>query len=131
LVFQDWRLWMREGILDANMPMNYKDPSVAKDNESFGDWVAGAKRWSYGRHVYSGLMLFNDFTGAARQIELARKKGAEGVVGFSFSQSDCKDALAVNLKKTVFSGTATIPSMPWVNTKAQGHEQATGLGEVR
>ncbi|MHB0913170.1 MAG: glycoside hydrolase family 10 protein [Armatimonadota bacterium] len=102
-LFQDWRTWMREGLIDANMPMNYKDPADQKSSAWFSDWVRGAKRWSYGRPVYCGLMVYTP-SGAVSQIKQARSAGADGVVGFAFSQSDCKDELAALLAKTVFSG---------------------------
>lgn len=136
LVFQDWRRWMQEGILDANMPMNYKDPSSTNGNKAFADWVSGAKKWSYGRHVYTGLMLYKDMIGATQQIQLARDNGAEGVVGFAFSQIDTGDALAATLKSTVFTQSATLPTMPWIKSRPVRHvyagsaTQCVGLKEV-
>ena len=118
-VFQDWSGWAREGIIDANMLMNYKNPSSTSSNQSFEGWVAGAKKWSYGKHVYSGLMLFNDIHGTARQIELARKNGAEGVVGLAFSQCDPNNKLSCTLKSGVFSQNAPAPPMPWITAPRQ------------
>lgn len=112
-VFQDWRLWMKEGILDANVPMDYKDPSTAKGNQWFADWVAGAKKWSYGRQVYCALMLFHDMAGVPEQIQLARSNGADGVVGLAFSQLESKDTIAATLKSTVFKQSALVPKIHW------------------
>jgi len=123
-VFQDWPSWMRQGFLDANMPMNYKDPTNPKLNQWFADWVVGAKKWSYGRHVYCGLMLYNSIPGAIKQIKLALDNGADGVVGLSFSQATFKDELARKLKSTVFSAPSPTPSMAW---KLSVQDKPSGL----
>lgn len=113
-VFQDWRLWMEEGLLDANMPMNYKDPANAKTAGYYVDWLRGLKKWSYGRHVYCGLMVFKDNVGGAlSQMKTARELGMDGVVGFGFSQIGCKAALCTNLKTKLFAKAAPPPAMPW------------------
>ncbi len=119
-VFQDWRLWMQEGILDASMPMNYKNPSNSEHSQWFVDWLKGMKKWSYGRHVYCGLMIFkNNVSGAASQVKLSRDKAVHGVVGFAFSQVDSKAALASKLRSTVFAKPVATPSMPWKKPVAQ------------
>ena len=121
-VFQDWRAWMCQGILDANMPMNYKDPSKADHRKSYVNWLNGAKRWSYGRHVYCGLMAFsNQTSGAASQVKLARDRGIQGIVGFAFSQLDqpLRSKLASKLKSSVFANSAPVPVMPWKENIAQ------------
>ena len=107
-VFQDWKSWMRDKLLDANMPMNYRNPSLAQKSRAFSDWVCAAKRWSYGRSVYCGLMLYKDVAGTVRQIQLARDKGADGVVGLSFSQDSRQDTLACLLKSGVFTAPAPL-----------------------
>ncbi|HUV05599.1 MAG TPA: family 10 glycosylhydrolase [Armatimonadota bacterium] len=113
-LFQDWRLWMEQGLLDANMPMNYKDPSAPKHNQYFADWLAGARKWSCGRHVYCGLMVFNsNVSGVAAQVKAAREKGLDGIVGFAFSQADCKSELSSKLRSTVFSKRVRVPPMRW------------------
>lgn len=112
-VFQDWRAWMKEGILDANIPMNYRNPSSASDGCTFIGWLDGVKRWSYGRHVYCGLMTFKSALGTASQARIARDRGLQGIVGFAFSQTGPKEALAAKLKQTVFAEPAPVPEMPW------------------
>ena len=113
-VFQDWRLWMEEGILDVNMPMNYKDPANPRHQQWYIDWLDGMKRWSYGRHAISIAMVFKgNVNGAVEQVRLAREHGLPGAGGFAFSQDACKADLAARLKSTVFSEPAPVPSMPW------------------
>lgn len=113
-VFQDWRLWMEQGLLDANMPMNYKDPANAKTAGYYSDWLRGLKKWSYGRHVYCGLMVFKDnVRGTVSQMKTARELGVDGVVGFAFSQIGCQSALCASLKSDLFAKAAPPPAMPW------------------
>ena len=113
-LFQDWRLWMKQGLLDANMPMNYKDPSTLEHNQYFADWLRGMKKWSYGRHVYCGLMVFNgNISGAVSQIKAAREKGVDGIVGFAFSQAACRSDLSSRLRSTVFAKPVPAPPMSW------------------
>jgi len=117
-VFQDWRLWMEKGYLDANMPMNYKDPANTKHIQYYLDWLDGFKRWSYGKHTYNTIMLFKDnVPGAVTQIKQGRKKKMEGVVGFAFCQTKCKDDLAKQIRTQVFANPAPVPEMPWKKGK--------------
>ena len=123
-VFQDWQLWMRQGILDANMPMNYKRPSHPVHSKWFADWLEGFAKWSYGRHTYCTIMVFKgNVAGASEQVRLSREHGLPGVVGFAFSQTSCRAELAPKLRSTVFKEPAPVPPMPW--KKGQG-DGATG-----
>src|SRR6185503_14051611 len=49
--FQDWRLWMEEGILDIHVPMIYFRQQVSEYAQSFGKWSQFAKDNKYNRHV--------------------------------------------------------------------------------
>ncbi len=122
-VFQDWNSWMKEGLLDANMPMNYEDQSNPRQCEWFSAWLDGLKRWSYGKHVYCGLMIFKDNdSGAADQVKIARQHGIEGIVGFAWSQRDTahNSALAAKLRGEVFAETTPVPEMTWKKAVVQG-----------
>jgi len=116
-VFQDWRRWMQEGILDANMPMNYKDPANPRLQRMYLNWLDGMKRWSYGRHAYTENMIFKgNIQGAIQQIKQARAKGI-GVFGFAFSQSPVREALGKALREQVYREKAPVPKMPWKKEK--------------
>lgn len=121
-VFQDWQRWMREGILDINMPMNYKNPADSRQQGWYTDWLVGMKKWSYGRPAYSTIMVFrNDVAGAAEQVRLAQERGMPGVAGFAFSQTDCRAELAAKLKATVFKEPVSVPTLPWKAKKPSGN----------
>lgn len=112
-VYQDWCGWMKEGILDANIPMNYKKESNVKNAREYRNWLYGFKRWQYNRHIYNGLDFLQSPELVARQLEAARKRGAEGMVGFSFNQSESRVKLVQMLKNGIFAELAIVPEMPW------------------
>ena len=48
-VLQDWDGWMREGILDTNIVMNYKRQLTVNQDVMFQEWSDYAKDHQYGR----------------------------------------------------------------------------------
>jgi len=112
-VFQDWRLWMEKGLIDINMPMNYKDPANEKHVPMYLGWLDGMKRWSYGRTAVNTIMLFKgNVDGAVTQVRQTRDKGL-GVAGFAFSQGSSANALADKLAASVWKEPAPVPKLPW------------------
>jgi uncharacterized lipoprotein YddW (UPF0748 family) len=65
-VLQDWRAWMEEGILDLNIPMNYKREHCTADGPGcFGnqelmytEWNEYAKDHQYDRQVAIGSAVY-------------------------------------------------------------------------
>lgn len=95
LACQDWKRWLSEGLIDANIPMNYKQESSAKQATSFRNWLAGFAKWSSGKPTYVGIDVhINQAAEAVRQIQAIRKAGLEGFVLFSFNESKRRGALA-------------------------------------
>lgn len=98
-VCQDWRLWIENGLIDANIPMNYKSESNAKLAQQFRNWLGGFRRWNGGRPVYVGLDIHNNQPqDIVQQIAAVRKAGHEGFVLFSFNQSAKRTALVETLR---------------------------------
>jgi len=112
-VFQDWRAWMKEGIIDANVPMNYKNEKSDYQAKSFRTWLEGAARWRYGRHVYMGQNFDSDTDGVVRQILASRKRGMDGISGFAFNARSGREKLVEILRSKVFQEAASLPEMPW------------------
>ena len=112
-VYQDWRAWMEEGILDVNIPMNYKNESNAKNAQQYRNWLDGFKRWRYDRQVYTGLDFNQSSGNVLRQIEAARKRGITGMVGFSFNQTEDRLKLVQVLKYGAYSELASAPELSW------------------
>jgi uncharacterized lipoprotein YddW (UPF0748 family) len=102
LTCQNWRSWLNDGLIDANVPMNYRDESSSKASTQFRSWLKGFNKWSSGKPTYVGLGAHNNMpSGILRQIEAVRKAGLEGYVLFSFNESSLRDSMVVALSKQV------------------------------
>lgn len=96
---QDWRAWMEEGILDLNIPMNYKrDHFTSPGNDQrlmYQEWSEFSKDHQYGRQTVIGTADYlNYIDGTVRQIRAALAPSAAGSsgigwVGYSYRSPDC------------------------------------------
>jgi len=78
--FQDWRAWVREGILDVVAPMAY-----TPDNGDFRDQVGHAVEVAGGERVWAGIGAYqNSYEGTLDKIRIARQLRTRGVVLFSY-----------------------------------------------
>jgi uncharacterized lipoprotein YddW (UPF0748 family) len=100
-VYQDWRAWTEEGILDLAIPMNYKREHVAAQQTQFNQWLDWTQRHLYGRAGLMGMGVFlNSIEGSLRQVRRALDEPAgggtraAGVVFFSMANPD--EAVAAN-----------------------------------
>ena len=74
-VFQDWRAWLEEGIVDQIMPMNYFRES-ANQGPWFDRWVAWQRDHAYGRQVIPAVALYlNEPSESVAQIKRALAPG--------------------------------------------------------
>jgi uncharacterized lipoprotein YddW (UPF0748 family) len=102
---QDWRGWMEEGILDLNMPMNYKREFCIVGNEApacFGlpqrsqyeSWNEFIKDHQYDRQAVIGSALYlNSITDSVTQVRKALTDSSAGNpsfgwVGYSYRTPD-------------------------------------------
>jgi uncharacterized lipoprotein YddW (UPF0748 family) len=75
-VFQDWRGWLEEGIVDQVMPMNYFRESAPGQAAWFDRWVAWQRDHAYGRQVIPAVALYlNDPSESVSQIRRALAPG--------------------------------------------------------
>ncbi|MBI1764253.1 MAG: family 10 glycosylhydrolase [Acidobacteria bacterium] len=100
-VFQDWRAWTEEGILDLAIPMNYKREHVMSQVPLFSSWYEWTKDHAYDRAVLHGLGSYlNSLEGTLHQIRASLVPSRQGnpamsgVVFFSFANTN--DAVAAN-----------------------------------
>jgi uncharacterized protein (TIGR03437 family) len=90
-VFQDWRAWTEEGILDLAIPMNYKREHTASQVPLLDTWAEWTKNHAYDRMTLHGLGVYlNSIEGTLRQIRKAaapsgQGRRSDGVVFFSFA----------------------------------------------
>lgn len=73
-VFQDWRAWAQEGILDIIVPMAYKREHVSGERAQYEDWMTFSKQLAVetGRHSVIGLGAYlNGIEGTLLQARRA------------------------------------------------------------
>lgn len=94
-VLQDWYLWMREGLIDINIPMNYRSENDPAAAQSYRNWINASEQWNGGRLVYQGIYCSsNSPADVLKQIDAMRKAGQEGFVLFAFNSGRRRAALA-------------------------------------
>jgi len=87
---QDWRAWMEEGILDLNIPMNYKREFCTggpipgcfggfSQQAWYMNWNEYSKDHAYGRHVAIGTAVY--LNSISDSVIQARKALADSAVG--------------------------------------------------
>jgi uncharacterized lipoprotein YddW (UPF0748 family) len=78
--FQDWKIWLERGILDAVCPMAY-----TPDTETWKRQIAIARGFSFGRGVWAGIGAYRQPPESAlEKIGLGRRIGVDGLVLFSY-----------------------------------------------
>jgi uncharacterized lipoprotein YddW (UPF0748 family) len=134
-VFQDWRAWLQEGILDFAVPMNYFAEGQEQTRNWYDGWLAW-NRWNTGRRaivVGTGAWLNNPQEGIA-QIQRALTPDAEGrgmagVTLFSYNQPisnsnpQWRREYMDLLRSSVFAQPALAPDWPWIVAPTTGHLQ--------
>jgi uncharacterized lipoprotein YddW (UPF0748 family) len=147
---QDWDGWMREGILDLNIPMNYKrdQTSPSDQRRMYQDWSDFAKDHQYGRQTAIGSAPYlNDIAATVRQTRTAVAPSTAGSygagwVGYSYRTPDAMTdagtrsgaAGRAELERAltqassydpttppVFATTTTVPPMTWKTQPTTGH----------
>lgn len=158
VVYQDWRAWLEEGIVDLVMPMNYFREDRAPQPAWFDRWVAWQRDHAYGRQVVPGIAIYmNDPAASVAQIRRALAPGPNGarvagVALFSYAVARNGDgdettprdkaaevwaALAepgpVNERQPPFAGRAAPPGMAWKASPQGGSVllRAPGLDGAR
>lgn len=133
-VLQDWLGWVREGILDLNIPMNYDRESSSTQALWFRDWIEFETAHRFNRQVVIGQGSFlNSIAETIRQLRTAFSR-ALGVCGFSYQTSNnegkpfAETARALSQPSQydaepvpVFAAPASIPSMSWKESPTLGH----------
>jgi uncharacterized lipoprotein YddW (UPF0748 family) len=81
-VLQDWDGWMREGILDTNILMDYKRDGDASQALMYREWSDYAKDNQYGRQAVIGTGLYlNEIPASLAQAHVAIAPSAAGNMG--------------------------------------------------
>jgi hypothetical protein len=146
-VLQDWRGWMREGIIDLNIPMNYRDQ--ASLGGDFLTWTRRVADMQFGRQAAVGVGSFLNTTAATiAQFRATRDPGPTGkapagAVGYSYavpnddgvSRTQFLDALTSPsafdpVTPPLFESASPTPEMPWKSDTSLGHLMGTVRDEA-
>ncbi|MDQ3686049.1 MAG: family 10 glycosylhydrolase [Acidobacteriota bacterium] len=93
-VYQDWRAWTEEGILDIAIPMNYKREHTPLQATQYDQWNEWTKNHQYNRAAIIGQGAFlNAIEGTLRQTRRALEpsstgNSASGVIFFSMATTN-------------------------------------------
>jgi uncharacterized lipoprotein YddW (UPF0748 family) len=137
-VLQDWRGWLREGILDTAILMNYKRDTLATGGNDqrrmYLEWSDFAKDNQFRRSAAIGAGLYiNDIASSARQARVAIAPSAAGNSGIGWAgysyrtPDDLTDtgarsgaASRVELAKALTQPSAYDPTTPAVFAETRG-----------
>lgn len=78
-VFQDWRRWLEEGIIDQVMPMNYFSEWNPKQQYWYDKWIEWEKNHQYGRQIIIGPGIFTQYI--EHSLEQIRRANAPSSLG--------------------------------------------------
>jgi uncharacterized lipoprotein YddW (UPF0748 family) len=99
-VYQDWRAWTEEGILDIAIPMNYKRENISSGVTQFDQWSEWTKNHQYNRSAMIGVGSFlNSIEGTLRQARRALSPSTTGKTGLGtifYSMATSNIAVAAN-----------------------------------
>jgi hypothetical protein len=145
-VFQDWRSWLEEGLLDLAVPMNYAREHDAVVRGWFDGWIAWEKRNKSGRHLAVGVGGYLSAPEAVlAQVVRARApaggRRADGVSIYSYFRPSGGSSVAsvappdaapspdrLDFLAGAFSGPAPVPAMAWLLRPRRGFLAGSALG---
>lgn len=113
-VFQDWRAWLEEGIIDMAMPMTYQREYKAQQKMGYNHWIEYAKDHQYNRQIAIGpgnyLNYIEDTLAQIRRAEAPSAKGnnVAGTVLYSYASSN----VYANVEWRS-GGSGDLPRQPW------------------
>lgn len=118
--FQDWTMWLREGLIDLAIPMAYGTNPLIVRNQIM---VATHNAHIGGRHVLAGLGIYNigaDRPTLTTMIEDSRELGAQGFSLFSY-QSIVGNLDVFSMVRDMFGQgeRPAVPTMPWKPARPQ------------
>jgi uncharacterized lipoprotein YddW (UPF0748 family) len=134
-VFQDWRAWLEEGIIDFAVPMQYFEEGVPRSRNWYNGWLTFGRN-NMGRRAIvpgTGAWLNTDQQGIS-QIQRAltpdeQGRAFPGVALYAYNQPlagssfERRRQFMDQLRETVFSTPAQPPNWRWVYYHDKGHLQ--------
>lgn len=92
---QDWKKWMEQGLIEINIPMNYKPETSERSKRSFRGWTDITGKWRGKGVVYQGIDAEGQSAASMlKQIDYCRSVGQTGFVLFPFNAGKRRDEIA-------------------------------------
>lgn len=143
-VFQDWKAWLQEGILDFALPMHYFTESQQRTRDWYDGWLAWDRANTGRRAIAVGMgSWLNSPLEGIEQARRAVQPDAEGrtlagVAFYSYNQPFAGSRFETRrefmdlLRSSIFTQPATAPVWPWIANPTTGHLQGIAAvdGEV-
>jgi uncharacterized lipoprotein YddW (UPF0748 family) len=148
-VFQNWHQWMKDGLIDLAVPMNYARETDERVRGWFDGWIRWEKRHTHGRQLAVGIGAYRntpddilDQIARVRRVDGSHR--AYGVSFFSYASpqqpaeginNDASAAAAgprpsaeqlaflaegSGQKPAAFARPAPVPPMPWIDRPQTG-----------
>jgi uncharacterized lipoprotein YddW (UPF0748 family) len=145
-ILQDWPAWMREGILDLNIPMNYKREREPDQVKWFDGWNQFAvQQKAQGRVAVGTANYLNSALDGVNQLKRGLSvTGMDGWVGYSYrtpdsevnatrrSSLDGQKLLGTNLAATFTSSAGwDAPSQQFTAVFGRVMQNGVGLSNAR
>jgi uncharacterized lipoprotein YddW (UPF0748 family) len=115
-VYQDWIGWLKEGIIDMVIPMNYFNEWETAPQTWYNRWIEWEKDHQYGRHIVIGPGIFSQYIEQSlAQIRRAQATSALGnnAAGLSLFAYGASHVYSNNDYKEPASA-KTLPRQPYV-----------------
>ncbi|MFC4078291.1 family 10 glycosylhydrolase [Salinithrix halophila] len=129
-VLQDWNAWLKEGIIDLAIPMNYDREHVPDQKRWYDQWIGWEKDHQYHRQIVAGPGIYlNSIDGSLNQIKRTRapstagnRLAGVGLYSYAVTNKDneSSDLFFRRLRETLFQLPAVVPEMPWKNRPEKG-----------
>lgn len=136
-VFQDWRAWTQDGLLDFPVVMNYDREADSNQKVWFDRWIEWDKNHRYNRQIVVGQGAFlNSIPNSIAQTRRvlapsSTGNSADGIAFFSYfttngtsnPNGEFYSALSTpspNDPNPVFASAASTPQMKWKSEPARG-----------
>lgn len=139
-VLQDWAGWMQAGVLDLNLPMNYKRETSAEQAAQLSGWARFAVATRGKGVVANGVAIYlNTIPDSLKQLARGNNiAGVSGWVGYSYRTPDVstfggkKSTAVAQLElQRALTGSATAPFASAASWGRPGTQNLSGiLGRV-
>ncbi len=139
-VFQDWRAWLEEGIIDFAVPMMYFEEGTARSRDWYDSWLRFSRENAGRRAIVpgTGAWLNTDLQGI-HQIHRAivpdeQGRVLPGVALYAYNQPlagssfERRRVFMDQLRESVFAPPARSPEWQWVYNPTHGHLQ--GIAQI-